>query len=89
MITPIDTDYQLRQQVINGDRKAYELLFERFYPELCAYACQWVALEDAENVVWDSRAGLISGIVNGESEPRVLMYDGNSFGEIPIDGIGY
>lgn len=36
-----------------GDKRAYELLFEKFYPELCAYARQWVDLEDAENVVQD------------------------------------
>ncbi len=47
------TDHQLCQRLIGGDKRAYELLFEKFYPELCAYACQWVELEDAENVVQD------------------------------------
>ncbi len=47
------TDHQLCQRLISGDKRAYELLFEKFYPELCAYACQWVELEDAENVVQD------------------------------------
>lgn len=49
----METDHQLCQRVVGGDREAYGALFERFYPELCAYACQWVSLEDAENVVQD------------------------------------
>lgn len=53
MITPIAIDDQLCRKIMSGDRRAYEHLFERFYPELCAYACQWVMLEDAENVVQD------------------------------------
>ncbi len=61
----METDHQLCQRVVGGDRDAYEALFERFYPEMCAYACQWVSLEDAENVVqdimlwlWQNRATL-------------------------------
>lgn len=53
MIKQAETEHQLCRRVVGGDKKAYELLFERFYPELCAYACQWVELEDAENVVQD------------------------------------
>lgn len=53
MTKPIETDLQLCQKIIGGDRKAYGTLFERFYPRLCAYASQWVSLEDAENVVQD------------------------------------
>lgn len=53
MFTPIETDRELYQRVTNGDKVAYEFLFKKFYPRLCAYACQWVALEDAENVVQD------------------------------------
>ena len=53
MTKPIETDIQLCQKIIGGDKKAYGALFERFYPRLCAYACQWVSLEDAENVVQD------------------------------------
>ena len=57
---------------------------------VCKFAGSTIVFqEDAENVVWDSRTGLIYGIVNGENEPRALRYDGNGFGEIPIDGIGY
>lgn len=53
MANQVATDHQLCQRLIGGDKRAYELLFERFYPELCAYANQWVELEDAENVVQD------------------------------------
>ena len=53
MIKPMDIDHQLCYRVMEGDKKAYELLFEKFYPELCAYACQWVSPADAENVVQD------------------------------------
>ena len=53
MIKPMETDHQLCQRIVGGDEKAYGALFEKFYPELCAYACQWVTVEDAENVVQD------------------------------------
>lgn len=53
MTQKIDTDLQLCHRIMAGDKRAYELLFEKFYPELCAYARQWVDLEDAENVVQD------------------------------------
>ena len=32
---------------------AYDMLFRRYYPPLCAYACQYVNEADAENAVQD------------------------------------
>lgn len=48
-----------------------------------------VLQEDAENVMWDSKSGIISGIADGEESPRAIRYDGNGFGEIPIGGIEF
>lgn len=36
-----------------GDRKAYDVLFRRYYPMLCAYANRFVRAEDAEEIVQD------------------------------------
>ena len=36
-----------------GNQKAYECLFKRFYPMLCAYATRFVELKDAEEIVQD------------------------------------
>lgn len=41
--------------------------------------------EDADQVVWDSRSGLITGLVNGIS--RALKFSGTSYGAIPEGGI--
>lgn len=72
----LDTDHQLCRQVMAGDRKAYGTLFEKFYPALCAYACQWVSIEDAENVVqdimlwvWQNRS-----ILHIESSVRTYLF---------------
>ncbi len=53
MTNIVETDNQLCSRMMQGDRRAFEQLFRKFYPELCAYACQWVSIEDAENVVQD------------------------------------
>lgn len=38
----------------NSDKKAFDRLFRRFYPILCAYCHKFVSLEDSEEIVQDT-----------------------------------
>lgn len=44
----------LLSAVQHGDLKAFDTLFRRYYPMLCAYGHRFVYLEDAEEIVEDS-----------------------------------
>ena len=46
-------DNQLFQAVKEGDKKAFDTLFLRYYPMLCAYAKQFVDLEYGKEIVQD------------------------------------
>lgn len=48
-----DNDFLL-SAVQRGDQKAFDTLFRRYYPMLCAYVHRFVELEDAEEIVEDS-----------------------------------
>ena len=48
-----DNDFLL-SAVQRGDQKAFDTLFGRYYPMLCAYVLVFVELEDAEEIVEDS-----------------------------------
>ena len=48
-----DNDFLL-SAVQRGDQKAFDTLFRRYYPMLCAYGHRFVELEDAEEFVEDS-----------------------------------
>ena len=48
-----DNDFLL-SAVQRGDQKAFDTLFRRYYPMLCAYGHRCVELEDAEEIVEDS-----------------------------------
>ena len=48
-----DNDFLL-STVQHGDQKAFDTLFRRYYPMLCAYGHRFVELEDAEEIVEDS-----------------------------------
>ena len=48
-----DNDFLL-SAVQRGDQKAFDTLFRRYYPMLCAYGHRFVELEDAEEIVQDS-----------------------------------
>ena len=39
---------------IKGDEKAFDELFRKYYPMLCAYGNRIVELEDAEEIVQDT-----------------------------------
>lgn len=44
----------LLSAIQRGDQKAFDALFRRYYPALCAYDHRFVDLEDAEEIVQDS-----------------------------------
>ena len=46
-------DILLLSQLQQGDKKAFNTLFRRYYPILCAYAHRFVDLEAAEEIVQD------------------------------------
>lgn len=47
----------LLSAIQRGDQKAFDALFRRYYPALCAYGHRFVNLEDAEEIVQDSLYG--------------------------------
>lgn len=47
------TDDPLYEHLKRGDLGSFDAIFDRFYPQLCAYGSQYVPLEDAENIVQD------------------------------------
>lgn len=46
-------EHLLLSAMQQGDKKAYGILFRRYYPILCAYTARFVNLEDAEEIVQD------------------------------------
>lgn len=46
-------DIHLLSALKGGERKAFDKLFRRYYPMLCAYCHRFVELEDAEEIVQD------------------------------------
>jgi RNA polymerase sigma factor, sigma-70 family/RNA polymerase sigma-70 factor, Bacteroides expansion family 1 len=48
-----DNDFLL-SALQRGDLKAFDALFRKYYPVLCAYGHRFVELEDAEEIVEDS-----------------------------------
>lgn len=59
-------DMALLKAFQNGEQKAFDSLFRKYYPMLCAYAHRFVNLEDAEEIVqeimvwmWENRSNLV------------------------------
>ncbi|WP_296123240.1 RNA polymerase sigma-70 factor [uncultured Bacteroides sp.] len=46
-------DTSLLTAMQNGDRNAFDMLFQKYYSVLCAYCYRFVRLEDAEEIVQD------------------------------------
>ena len=46
-------DEILFQRIQAGDVKAFDVLFMRYYPLLCAYAKQFVNVDDGQEIVQD------------------------------------
>lgn len=58
------SDKVLLSAMRKGDASAFDTLFRRYYPMLCAYGHRFVSMEDAEEIVqdvmlwlWESREG--------------------------------
>lgn len=56
----------LLSAIQRGDQKAFDALFRKYYPTLCAYGHRFVDLEDAEEIaqdsllwIWENRENLI------------------------------
>lgn len=47
------TDVALIQDIRKGDQQAFDILFLKYYPALCAYAKEFVGYDDREEVVQD------------------------------------
>ncbi|WP_293717138.1 RNA polymerase sigma-70 factor [uncultured Parabacteroides sp.] len=52
-ITDNTTDEVLFEKIQVGDVKAFDILFMRYYPLLCAYAKQFVDFDDGQEIVQD------------------------------------
>lgn len=52
-ITDNITDEVLFEKIQAGDVKAFDILFMRYYPLLCAYAKQFVDFDDGQEIVQD------------------------------------
>lgn len=59
-------DMALLHSLRKGEQKAFDTLFRKYYPMLCAYAHRFVELEDAEEIVqdvmllvWEKRSELL------------------------------
>lgn len=52
-ITTNITDEVLFEKIQAGDVKAFDILFMRYYPLLCAYAKQFVDFDDGQEIVQD------------------------------------
>ena len=47
------TDTVLLDRLRSGDSQAFDVLFRRYYPLLCAYGNRFVCLESAEEIAQD------------------------------------
>lgn len=51
-------DERLFESLQQGDKKAFNTFFLRYYPVLCAYATQFVGTNDAEEIIQDIMVGI-------------------------------
>lgn len=51
-------DERLFMYLQRGDKKAFNTFFLRYYPVLCAYATQFVGMNDAEEIIQDLMVGI-------------------------------
>lgn len=50
----VHTDIVLLNRLRRGDSKAFDLLFRKYYPLLCAYGRRFVCIENAEEIAQDT-----------------------------------
>ena len=82
-------DKQLYISMQQGNKKAFDTLFIKYYAMLCAFARSFVSLEDAEEVVqdtmlqiWENRFFCSSLFVQG-SKKQMLYLNDQKFSSIP------
>lgn len=51
-------DERLFESLQRGNKKAFNTFFLRYYPVLCAYATQFVGINDAEELIQDMMVGI-------------------------------
>lgn len=51
-------DERLFESLQQGNKKAFDTFFLRYYPVLCAYATQFVGMNDAEEIIQDMMVGI-------------------------------
>lgn len=70
------SDEVLFQSIMKGDEKAFDTLFLRYYPVLCAYASQFVGVEDGQEVVQDMMVWLWENrkMILFENTPKNYLY---------------
>lgn len=75
-ITDIITDEVLFEKIQAGDVKAFDILFMRYYPLLCAYAKQFVDFDDGQEIVQDVMVWLWenSSMQVIESSPKNYLF---------------
>ena len=49
-ISDIVADETLFQEIQRGDEKAFDVLFLKYYPSLCAYAQRFVEYDDGQKL---------------------------------------
>ncbi len=74
MTKPALTNNKLYRRLQEGDRESFDVIFDRFYPALCAYGKQFVALEDAENIAQDTMLWLWENRSNHVIEKSLDTY---------------
>ena len=72
----LNEDIQLFTSIQKGDKKAFDLLFLKYYPRLCSYACQYVNFKNSEEIVqeimiwlWENRE-----VIKIESSPIPYLF---------------
>lgn len=51
-------DERLFESFQRGNKRAFDTFFLRYYPVLCAYATQFVGMNDAEEIIQDMMVGI-------------------------------
>ena len=71
----LNEDIQLFTSIQKGDKKAFDLLFLKYYPRLCSYACQYVNFNNSEEIVqeimiwlWENRE-----VINNYPNPSIIL----------------
>lgn len=72
----LNEDIQLFTSIQKGDKKAFDLLFLKYYPRLSSYACQYVNFNNSEEIVqeimiwlWENRE-----VIKIESSPIPYLF---------------